>query len=398
MAEQQTYGNYMPHGAPGAVGIYPGQVGAFNEYGRDVPFNPALQRTQGLSEGFGGQYAGALASQQGVFNQFGQMAAGQGPSLAQSQLQQGMGQASQAATQQMLNARGGNAAGAQAAAAQIGSSMGGQAAMAAAQLRQQEQLAAMQAQAGMANQMAAQGLQGQIGMEGFNQAALQAQLEANMGKRQMQYDEKGNRIERARGIKGMILPDLSDERAKTNILPTQNRPNEQTGAQKAGGILGSLGGIGSLIGPLVALSDEEAKQDIRPGNLSASQAVGAMNPYSWEYKSGYGPAGRQLGPMAQEVEQVYPGAVQTIGGLKHVDVGRMTGLNTAALSEQIRMNDERDQKIAGLEAMLASVAGPGGAASQDSFSLGGVTGGVGPITSRGYDPRFNTYQGYGGNG
>lgn len=317
--------------------------GRYTDYGREAATNPAMQRMEGIGAGFGQDYQSALAMQGQMYNQFGQMAAGQGPSLAQAQLQQGMGMASQAATQQMLAARGGNAAGAQMAGASIGSAMGGQAAMASAALRQQEQLAAMQAQAGMAGQMAGQGLQGQLGMEGLYQGALGSQLDANLAGRQLRNENQMQRLERGKMIKSFFLPDLSDVRSKTGIEPTQS------GAQQAGGILGALGlgGIGSL----VALSDERSKMDIAP--TSASEVMGQLDPASFEYKPGFGqPPGRNLGVMAQDLGAAYPPAVgEGPDGLQYIDQAKAGALTLAATAEQ-------EQRIRRLEAALAGMASP----------------------------------------
>ena len=103
--------------------------------------------------------------QQGLYNQFGEMAAGRGPSLAQLQLQQGL---QNAQAQQMAGAasmKGTNASLAQRQAGQNQAMMGANANMAAAQTRMQEQFGAMGAQAGLAGQMAQQ-QQGMLGTAG----------------------------------------------------------------------------------------------------------------------------------------------------------------------------------------------------------------------------------------
>lgn len=350
MVAQQAYGGYIPLTQQGLGGQ---SAGRFSSYGRDVPFNPALQRGEGLSEGFGQDYQAALGMQRDMYGQFGQMAAGQGPSLAQAQLQQGMAMASQGATQQMLNARGGNAAGAQMAGASIGASMGGQAAMGAAALRQQEQLAAMQAQAGMASQMAGQGLQGRLGMEGLYQGALGAQLDANLQARGMADARHNQDIERAKGIKSMFLPDLSDVRSKQDIQPTAAATPSATDTMgSVGGLLGGkAGGLLSTLGPLIALSDVRTKTGVEP--TSASEVMGQLDPTSFEYKPGFGqPPGRNLGVMAQDLGAAYPPAVgQGPDGLQYIDQAKAGALTLAATAEQ-------EQRIRRLEAALAGMASP----------------------------------------
>lgn len=347
VGEREYGGGFVPLNG----GYGENRAAPYTTFGRDLPFNPVLQRSQGLSGGFGSQYGQALQQQQGVFDQFGQMAAGQGPSLAQGQLQQGMAAAGQQATQAALGARGGNAAGAQAATAAVNTSLGGQAAMNAAQLRQQEQLAAMGMQANLANQMAGQGLQGQLGMESLFQQGLGAQADLNMQGRQLRDQQRNDKVERAKGIKGMILPDLSDPIAKTNIQPTAGGAGGaggaqgQGGLQKASGILSLLGGEAAGLGALLALSDERAKQAITPGNLTASQAVGEVPAYAFEYKPGMGPDGRHLGVMADDMQKVYPAAVQNIGGLKHIDWAKAGALNFAATSEQEQRLRQIEQQM-----------------------------------------------------
>lgn len=358
MATQSSYSglNVGPggYGTPGRGGGQQ-QVGKYSDYGRDVPYNPALQRGEGLSEGFGTQYGGAFQNQQAMFDQFGRMAAGQGPSLAQDQLQRGVGEARASATQAALSARGGNASGGQFAAANVAANMGSQAAMDSAALRQQEQMAAMGAQGQLAGQMAQQSLQGQLGMEGLYQGALSSQLDANLMAKQQRLDERAQQVERAKGIKSMFIPDLSDVNAKENILPTDassapklRDTQEKSGLSTASGILGQLGGKAGAIGSLIALSDERAKKQIAPGNLQASQAVGDLGSYEFEYKAGYGqPAGRRFGVMAQEMERVYPQAVVDTPQGKGIDVPQGLGLNLAATAEQ-------ERRLRELEAMMGA--------------------------------------------
>jgi hypothetical protein len=425
----------LKHGGSG------GQFEPYQTWGRDVG-NPANTRLQGQAAGFGQDYQGALAQQGAMYDQFGQMAAGQGPSLAQSQLQQGMNQAQQAAVQSALAARGGNAAGGQAAAMQAATAFGGQAAVQSAQLAQQEQIAAMQAQAGMANQMAGQGLQGQLGLEGMYQQNLgmqyQGDIDYRLGSRNARANERMGHNQRIRGNVGGatlgIAGDssggvMSDVVAKKNIEPAsgvllrQPEPyqgagavdpysmdeiNAMRGPQSAGRSqidpnnkwlqAGQQqgGGLGKVLGLVGLLSDERTKRNISPGNLSASQAVGSLDPYTFEYESGLGqPAGRHIGVMAQDLEQVAPQAVSTgPDGLKRIDTAQATGLTLAASAEQAQRQQEQEERLRMLEGMLAggpmrsydatqgTFQGTDGARvasnlTRDSYSLGGVRGSYG---------------------
>lgn len=84
-------------------------------------------------------------------------------------------------------------------------------------------------------------------------------------------------------------------------------------------LLGGLFGLGSS---LIMASDERVKEDIEKVGK-----VDGQNIYRFRYKSG-GPM--QLGVMAQEVEDDHPEAVREIGGVKHVDYGRLFRLGEAA--------------------------------------------------------------------
>jgi hypothetical protein len=87
------------------------------------------------------------------------------------------------------------------------------------------------------------------------------------------------------------------------------------GLGAAGIKAGMFGGAGAL-----ALSDIRMKENIiRIGTRSDG-----LNVYSFDYKGG---AKGQVGFMAQEVEGVYPEAVKTISGVKHVDYGKVEELS-----------------------------------------------------------------------
>lgn len=398
------------------VGGSGGKHEPYQTWGREAD-SPEMQRLRQQAGAFGGQYNQALGQQQGVFQDYATMAGGGGPSMAQGQLQAGINAANAAATQGALQARGGNAAGAQMASTTAATQLGGQAAVAAAQMKQAEMLAAMQAQAGMANQMAGQGLQGQMGMEGMYQQNLGTQLQGDidyrLGSRGLREQERSGHNQRIRGNIGTgtlgVAGDssagvLSDERAKTNVEPANanaiqaanpyaNYNNPAAG--EAGGIIG--GNLGKIIGLAGLLSDERVKRNIAPGNLSASQAVGALDPYTFEYESGLGqPSGRQIGVMAQDLEKVAPQAVD-VGpdGLKRIDTAQATGLTLAASADTAQRQQSQEQRLRELEQMLLAGAGPqrsydatqgtfqgtdgrvASNASRDSYSLGGMRGAYG---------------------
>lgn len=93
----------------------------------------------------------------------------------------------------------------------------------------------------------------------------------------------------------------------------------QARAAQSNSLLGGLFGLGSS---LIMASDRRVKEDIeKVGELDD------QNIYRFRYKSG-GPM--RLGVMAQEVEKDHPDAVKEIGGVKHVDYGRLFQLGKAA--------------------------------------------------------------------
>ena len=80
--------------------------------------------------------------------------------------------------------------------------------------------------------------------------------------------------------------------------------------------MGNLFGLGSALGSAWIGSDIRIKENIRRvGTLDNGLPV-----YTFTYKSG-GPV--HMGVMAQDVEKVNPSAVKEIGGIKHVDYGRI---------------------------------------------------------------------------
>lgn len=83
-------------------------------------------------------------------------------------------------------------------------------------------------------------------------------------------------------------------------------------------LMGGLFGLGSAF----IMSDERTKEDIEKVGK-----VDGQNVYRFRYKAG-GPM--QLGVMAQEVEEDHPEAVREIGGIKHVNYGKLFRLGEAA--------------------------------------------------------------------
>ena len=96
----------------------------------------------------------------------------------------------------------------------------------------------------------------------------------------------------------------------------------QNWQQMAGGILGLGAGV-------MRLSDEREKKNIDPvGSVFAynEDAERKQLPiYEYEYKDSANGAGRQIGPMAQEVEKIDPKAVHNVRGRKMINTHRVMG-------------------------------------------------------------------------
>jgi hypothetical protein len=102
-------------------------------------------------------------------------------------------------------------------------------------------------------------------------------------------------------------------------MAAYNAQMQQQNATMGGlfGLAGTLGGAAMKYGPgLLALSDMRAKKDI----LEIGKAHNGLPLYAYRYKGSDTP---QIGLMAQDVERVNPGAVETTSsGLKAVDYGK----------------------------------------------------------------------------
>lgn len=114
----------------------------------------------------------------------------------------------------------------------------------------------------------------------------------------------------------------------------------------AGQFAGSSAGSSLISKGIMAMSDVNAKKDIKP--VSDDQALDAVKatPVSrWAYKGGMGDGGRHIGPMAQDVqknmgEQAGPGG-------KAIDIVSLNGINMAATAALARKVDRLEQKVEG---------------------------------------------------
>lgn len=266
---------------------------------------------------------GGLAGQYGAMGQqYADLASGRGPSLARTQLAQTTQQNIADAQSMAAQSRGGNLAAqarqaqAAGAAAQVGAQQQ------AHQLRAQEQLAAMQGQQ--------QALGGQAGVYGQQAAlanAMYGQAQAGqMGMADMQ-------LQHQLGHRQLDVGAIEGRRAfATNLV---------------GSILGGGGGAAGGIASAASMSDERVKQNIHPGGLAATQAVGELKPQTYEYRPGYGAPGERVGVMAQDLEKTPAGAALVMNTPmgKAVDVGGMASLGLAAVSEQQKRIEELERRL-----------------------------------------------------
>jgi hypothetical protein len=109
----------------------------------------------------------------------------------------------------------------------------------------------------------------------------------------------------------------------------QQFQNYNTQQQATNQLLGGLLGLGSNVGAAYLKSDRRAKENIsKMGTVFAASAEGnesALPIYKYSYKDD--PVStRHIGPMAQDVEKVDPGAVVTDrGGTKYIKPRRVMG-------------------------------------------------------------------------
>ncbi|HKY49853.1 MAG TPA: tail fiber domain-containing protein [Candidatus Limnocylindria bacterium] len=266
-----------------------------------------------------------LGAQLGALGQYQAQAQGLGgPSLAEMQLRQQSDQQMGQALALASRGRGGNIAGNAQQAMAANAYTQQQTNADAAQLR-----AAEQAQA----QAAAAQLGGQLYQQGFG------------------YDQLGNA--RTLGADSNALGWYSAERGMDLERDAQNR-QWTLGLVQAG-----AGAVGGLMGAASQMSDERVKTNIQPGGLAASQAVGELEPKTFEYKPGFGEPGQRVGVMAQDLLRTPQGAAiirDTPLGYA-VDTGGLASLGVAASSENKHEIDALKDQVGQLTALLGAQSG-----------------------------------------
>jgi hypothetical protein len=136
--------------------------------------------------------------------------------------------------------------------------------------------------------------------------------------------------------------DLQDAQAKASLAAGIK---EQKDAQFTNFITGLLGAGTNLVG-LKRYSDKNLKEEITPKDIT--RGLDKIKGYAYKYK---GNPRQEAGIMAQELEKtaMAPAVIQGPQG-KMVDGGKLSTMNTAALSEH-------EKRIKGIERMLKGLSG-----------------------------------------
>ena len=109
-----------------------------------------------------------------------------------------------------------------------------------------------------------------------------------------------------------------------------------------------------ITGDYLRLTDTKAKTDVRP-IVNALDKVDGLRGVTYDLQGEIaekmeGSAGRQVGFLAQEVEQVLPEAVKTMNdGYKAVDYSRLTALLVEAVKELKAENEDLRARVVALE-------------------------------------------------
>ena len=195
-----------------------------------------------------------------------------------------------------------------------------------AQQYQQNALAAQFNNAGLAQQLQQQQM-------GFNaaQAARNQWMQENFALRNQPINEitalmSGSQVAQPNFVQtpGAQIPTTDI----ANLVNQNFQQQYQNYAQQSQNYNSLIGGILGLGAGALKASDERVKDNVvRIGSVFAARPDDARRElpiYSYTYKQD--PAERpQVGPMAQDVENIDKGAVKTIKGVKHIDTRRVMG-------------------------------------------------------------------------
>lgn len=125
-------------------------------------------------------------------------------------------------------------------------------------------------------------------------------------------------------------------------------------AAQAGADASTMGTLGKLGAAFITKSDVNTKVDIEEGNKPVRELLDKLQPYEYNYKDEFkedvGDEGRQLGVMAQDLEESPLGSEfvqEDENGIKRVDYGKMGSTQMAAISDL-------HQRIKALESLLGN--------------------------------------------
>jgi hypothetical protein len=111
----------------------------------------------------------------------------------------------------------------------------------------------------------------------------------------------------------------------------QQLENYKQNSANVNNIIGGLFGVAGNAARAAPTSDRRAKKNIaRVGTVYAAKRHDEPKKlpiYSYEYRDGHEDNGarRHIGPMAQDVEKIDPGAVETHDGIKHIRTRKVLG-------------------------------------------------------------------------
>lgn len=345
---------------------------------------------------YGQQFDQSISGEQALSRHLNDVIAGQAPSVAGQQLQEGLGQVRQQADSMASGATGANAGAARLQAIQTGGAAAAGVNQQTAMLRAQEQAAATQNQGAVLGNIAGQSANmygtnvtgaANFSSQAGNEAAQQAQLdeqrrEANLrlitnlaaaGGAGLATLATGGAAAPTAGAALSGIAAGQAGQAASNIAgingpvanPAAAPAAEQLDSVLAGASPSSSAGFSadSILGPRspyqgpdinpttgglssgsAYTSDEREKTDIqKPGNDAMEQFLNHISGFTYDGKPGSDiPAGKRMGPMAQDVQQGGPiGKSMVIDGAPlKMDVANTLGSTLAAVSY---LNDQIKQ-------------------------------------------------------
>lgn len=142
------------------------------------------------------------------------------------------------------------------------------------------------------------------------------------------------------------------QQALANMIMQQRQQDAQVALGSRGNAVSALGGMtpegstldkwanpvaGGIAAGAKLFSDKRLKEDIEGGDGDADKALKGLRAFTYKYKNDKHGKGKQLGVMAQDLEKVglKQAVIDTPEG-KAVDVGKLSGANTAMLSALAR--------------------------------------------------------------